>query len=59
MARSTSSGDDAQVFFPFREPEEIQRDMKRLKQIVADGIPTTILCDNAGQGRAARRAPER
>src|SRR5712672_1637844 len=43
------SGDDAQILFPFREPEEIQRDMKRLKQIVADGIPTTILCDNAGQ----------
>ncbi|HXN75374.1 MAG TPA: CarD family transcriptional regulator, partial [Gemmatimonadaceae bacterium] len=43
------SGDDARIVFPFREPEEIQRDMKRLKQIVADGIPTTILCDNAGQ----------
>ena len=25
------------------------RDIKRLKQIVADGIPTVILCDNAGQ----------
>ena len=43
------SGDDAQIVFPFREPEEIQRDIRRLKQIVADGIPTTILCDNAGQ----------
>jgi len=43
------SGDGAQIVFPFREPEEIQRDIKRLKQIVADGIPTTILCDNAGQ----------
>src|SRR4029079_9220912 len=27
----------------------MQRDIKRLKQIVADGIPTLILCDNAGQ----------
>jgi len=43
------SGDDASVLFPFREPEEIQRDIKRLKLIVADGIPTIILCDNAGQ----------
>jgi transcription-repair coupling factor (superfamily II helicase) len=43
------SGDGAQIVFPFRAPEEIQRDIKRLKQIVADGIPTTILCDNAGQ----------
>src|SRR5438874_1097931 len=43
------SGDDPQMTFPFREPEEIQRDIKRLKQIVADGIPTIILCDNAGQ----------
>jgi len=43
------SGTDARIAFSFREPEEIQRDMKRLKLIVADGIPTTILCDNAGQ----------
>src|SRR3954469_3395646 len=38
-----------QIVFPFREPEEILRDMKRLKQVVADGVPTVILCDNAGQ----------
>ncbi|MEP6549747.1 MAG: DEAD/DEAH box helicase, partial [Gemmatimonadales bacterium] len=43
------SGNDASIAFPIREPEEIQRDMKRLKQIAADGIPTVILCDNAGQ----------
>src|SRR5256714_4104947 len=43
------SGADARIVFPMREPEEIQRDIKRLKQIVADGIPTIILCDNAGQ----------
>jgi transcription-repair coupling factor (superfamily II helicase) len=34
------SGDDARIVFPIREPEEIQRDMRRLKQVVADGIPT-------------------
>src|SRR5256714_3172540 len=43
------SGDGASLVFPFREPEEIQRDIRRLKQIAADGIPTLILCDNAGQ----------
>ena len=43
------SGDNARFVFPFREPEEIQRDIKRLKQIVSDGIPTVILCDNVGQ----------
>src|SRR5438552_11616333 len=43
------SADEASLMFPFREPEEIQRDIKRLKQIAADGIPTLILCDNAGQ----------
>ena len=43
------SGDSADVVFPFREPEEVRRDIKRLKQIVADGVPTVILCDNVGQ----------
>ncbi|MFL5482925.1 MAG: transcription-repair coupling factor [Gemmatimonadaceae bacterium] len=43
------SGEQPSIAFPFRPPEEIGRDIKRLKQIVADGIPTVILCDNAGQ----------
>ncbi|HMI56284.1 MAG TPA: CarD family transcriptional regulator, partial [Gemmatimonadaceae bacterium] len=43
------SGNDPGMLFPFREPEEIQRDIRRLKEVVADGIPTVILCDNAGQ----------
>src|SRR3954470_4158886 len=43
------SGESARIVFPFREPEEIQRDIKRLKLIVADGIPSVILCDNVGQ----------
>jgi transcription-repair coupling factor (superfamily II helicase) len=43
------AGENAELTFPFKEPEEIQRDIKRLKLIVADGIPTLILCDNAGQ----------
>jgi transcription-repair coupling factor (superfamily II helicase) len=43
------SGDQSSIEFPFLPPEEIGRDIKRLKQVVADGIPTVILCDNAGQ----------
>src|ERR1700687_3124387 len=43
------SCENPELVFPFREPEEIQRDIKRLKEIAADGIPTIILCDNAGQ----------
>ncbi|MDQ3672964.1 MAG: transcription-repair coupling factor [Gemmatimonadota bacterium] len=43
------SGEEAEIVFPFRDPEQIQRDIKRLKLVVADGIPTTILCDNPGQ----------
>ncbi len=43
------SGEESKIAFPFVEPEEIQRDIKRLKQVVADGIPTMILCDNTGQ----------
>ncbi len=37
------------VAFPFRAPETINRDIKLLNRIVRDGIPTIILCDNAGQ----------
>ena len=35
--------------FPVVEPEPIHRDMRRLREVVSDGIPTVILCDNAGQ----------
>jgi transcription-repair coupling factor (superfamily II helicase) len=37
------------VGFPFRAPETINRDLKLLNRIVRDGIPTIVLCDNAGQ----------
>ena len=39
----------ATVAFPFRAPEIIHRDIGLLKRVVADGVPTIILCDNAGQ----------
>ena len=37
------------VHFPLSPPEPILRDMKRLREVVADGLSTIILCDNAGQ----------
>ncbi|MDQ6827407.1 MAG: DEAD/DEAH box helicase, partial [Gemmatimonadota bacterium] len=42
------AGDDA-IVLPLRAPEEIDRDIKRLRRIIDDGFPTVILCDNAGQ----------
>jgi len=37
------------VTFPLRRPETIDRDIKRLRAILTDGMPTLILCDNVGQ----------
>jgi len=39
----------AELGFPIRPPEPIDRDIRRLRQLVRDGTPTLILCDNAGQ----------
>jgi transcription-repair coupling factor (superfamily II helicase) len=41
--------DPADVVFPLRSPEAIDRDIKHLKRLVRDGTPTIILCDNEGQ----------
>ncbi|MEO8563840.1 MAG: transcription-repair coupling factor [bacterium] len=38
-----------EVVFPFRVPEPVDRDIKRLRRIVRDEIPTIVLCDNEGQ----------
>ena len=38
-----------EIVFPFRIPETVDRDIKRLRRIVRDEIPTIILCDNEGQ----------
>jgi transcription-repair coupling factor (superfamily II helicase) len=38
-----------EVSFPFRPPEQINRDVKLLARVVRDGTPTVILCDNEGQ----------
>jgi len=39
----------AEIGFPLRPPEHIERDIRRLRRIVRDGTPTLILCDNGGQ----------
>jgi transcription-repair coupling factor (superfamily II helicase) len=50
-AREESASDTgpATVNFDLRPPESIQRDMRRLREVVSDGMPTIILCDNEGQ----------
>jgi transcription-repair coupling factor (superfamily II helicase) len=35
--------------FPIAPPEHVDRDLKRLRQIVANPPPSVILCDNEGQ----------
>jgi len=42
-------GGEADVVLPLRAPEAVDRDIKQLKRLVRDGIPTVILCDNEGQ----------
>ena len=37
------------IAFPLRVPDAIDRDIKKLRRIVRDGVPTLILCDNSGQ----------
>ena len=49
LALAESVEADAGVQFPLRPPESIERDMARLRAVVADGTPTVILCDNSGQ----------
>ena len=43
------TAEQAQVVFPFRPPEPVDRDIKRLRRIVRDDVPTIVLCDNEGQ----------
>ncbi len=47
--RDDDSAAPADVTFPLRRPETIDRDIKRLRAILSDGMPTLILCDNVGQ----------
>ena len=43
------AGTGADAVFPIRHPDAIDRDIKRLRRVVRDGMPTIILCDNEGQ----------
>src|SRR6202022_420887 len=43
------AAEEADVSFPLRAPEAIDRDIRRLRRLVRDGIPTVVLCDNEGQ----------
>ena len=40
---------ESSVVFPILGPDQIDRDVKRLRKLVGTGMPTLILCDNAGQ----------
>ena len=42
-------GTDADVDFALHEPESVDRDIKWLRRLVRDRMPTIILCDNSGQ----------
>jgi len=43
------TAEETDVAFPLRAPEPIDRDIKRLRRLVRDGVPTVVLCDNEGQ----------
>src|SRR5439155_26295976 len=49
FARIAPGAADAIERFPLLAPEAVDRDVKRLRQIVVGETPTVILCDNEGQ----------
>ncbi len=49
FARLAPGAEDAVQRFPLAPPEAIDRDLKRLRQVVATAPDTVILCDNEGQ----------
>src|SRR5438093_3116619 len=49
LARIAVSDAETEQRFPLAPPEHIDRDLKRLRQIVAQPPPSVILCDNEGQ----------
>jgi transcription-repair coupling factor (superfamily II helicase) len=49
LGRLALSEAETEQRFPLAPPEHIDRDLKRLRQIVATPPPTVILCDNEGQ----------
>ena len=49
FGRLAVSDAESEQRFPLAPPEHVDRDLKRLRQIVAEPPPTVILCDNEGQ----------
>ena len=49
FARVALNAPDAAARFPVAPPDAIDRDLKRLRRLVAADLPTVILCDNEGQ----------
>ena len=49
LARAGADGAAAEIAFPFLAPEVIDRDVRRLRRVLDDNLPTLILCDNDGQ----------
>jgi transcription-repair coupling factor (superfamily II helicase) len=47
--RDADTDAQADVTFPLRHPEAIDRDIRRLRALLTDALPTLILCDNVGQ----------
>jgi transcription-repair coupling factor (superfamily II helicase) len=48
-AATDAGARSADIVFPIRPPDSVDRDIKRLRRLVSDGMPTVILCDNIGQ----------
>ncbi len=48
-ASASATAATAELTFPIRPPDRIDRDLKQLRRVLRDGVPTVILCDNAGQ----------
>ena len=46
---SSTRDDVAAITFPLGQPEQIDRDVRLLRKLTRDGMPTVILCDNQGQ----------
>ena len=49
FARVAVSVTETDQRFPLAPPEPVERDLNRLRQLVAGPVPTIILCDNEGQ----------
>src|SRR5260221_11115850 len=50
------TAEEADVRFPLRSPEPIDRDIKRLRRRGRDGLPTVTLCDNDGKCDGLKQA---